>query len=352
MSDATAEPTAAQPAPQTPTERFVESYETGTGDFDEITGIAPEEGTGTGGASEPVAANSPQPAPASSISPSLLTRARDTGFDDDEIAGMQPAELERTVHRIEQQLLKSFRQSQRDRAITDTLNPNPQAPVDGPAPTAAAPQPPVEEADDFEGFDAEAYDPFIGKLVNMVRDLRKEVGDLKAMKTEYQADKKQRAEQTFSEACDQFFATREDVYGKGNFRSIKPGTREMMRRRATIEAASRYKGDSWAEKLAAADSTLWGQPTEAPAAPTADTSGRALPPRGDQGRFRRPDPLEQAAAEEFRAGAVARPTQRDDSELPPGREKAIRTASKLMNQRQQAVVNGTGDDANEEDFPG
>jgi hypothetical protein len=336
---------AATPQNPTASDLFVQSYETGDGDFNPEVPAAPVQA-----AAEPAAVSSPAPAPA--LPASLLRRAKENcGFDDGEIAEMTQPELERVVLRVEQQLLRQQRESQRANSVLNAVNQPQVEPTGFDTPQPAAPQPPVPEVDEFADFDPDEAHPVIVKLVNRVKALDAEVKSLRGLKVEFAQEKQRRADETFSQQCDRFFAGSPEVYGDGDFRAVKPGTPERMKRAATIATAAKFKTGSWEEKLTAAHEALWGPRQIQSPVPEVGAPARQLPPRGAQGRFERPDPLQQAIEAQYRDAALARPTQREAPELPPGREKAIQTASRLMNHMTSEQSNGSADDANADDFP-
>ncbi len=217
-----------------------------------------------------------------------LRLARDLGISEEEIAGTSPEALDTAVYYANQALIRQGREMSRQAAMTGAQERQPAVQQ-----TEAPKAPPL--APDFNEDD---YDP---GLMGVIKHLKQRLDRMEGLEA-------QRLGQDLTQQCDRAFARHASILGKGDYHAIKQGSPEMTRRAAVIALARSFEGaDSVDAKIDRAVQILYG------------TAGAAAPAE-----------TATPQAEEWRRGGVARPTHRAPSAEPPGEQKAMRTAARIL----------------------
>ncbi len=235
----------------------------------------------------------------------LVRQAGEFGLDADAVATMTTSALGRVVnqmHRDRQQWRESFAQ-QRD--------------LDGNSPTI--PTTPTAKDEDFDlGFDASQFDPtLINGFKSVLSRQQKKIAELESRLGGVQQSLEQRDNETRSAWVDRLLNEHGnlDRIGKGNVRQIKPNSAELRLRQSVLNHAQVLAGpkaspEEWIPLIPDALKELGLTKSEQPA---------------------QQKPTNRITQEQWDAGTLALPTQRNGAAEPNGDVKAVRNLEKKMN---------------------
>ena len=207
-----------------------------------------------------------------------------------------------------------------------------------------APLPAQPEDDLLAGADLSAFDPTIAKALQRVADQDKTIKELREQLNGVNQRETQRVARTSGEMLDQAFeslgASFEPFFGKGNAVDNEVDAESMTRRRALvamagIDFAKPFSVRSVAAAIKKAAESMYG-PALKSAAPR---DPYAEPADGVPIRVANPRPT-----------PTARPTQRVNAPEPPGRQKAIRSVSRILEAQRTNETNESNGAAEPEDF--
>jgi hypothetical protein len=251
-------------------------------------------------------------------SPRLVRMAKDLGLDDGEIASFPVDRLEEVVYHLNKQALSQARQSSIERTIAGATErglggqqPDPSAPAAATTPAAT---------EDFDlGIDETQYDPgLIAAIKKMGAAQEKKIKDLESRLEQVNQREAVRANETMANRIDRAFTKHETHLGKGKGRELEEDSRDYQRRIAVLAMVDRNKSKQSLEaKIDLAVKNLYGEPAAAPARKPATVLNQDDDGLEDRRR-------------EWANGGLARPTQRQPSDLPNGTRKAEKSvAAKL-----------------------
>lgn len=260
----------------------------------------------------------------------LKRLALEAGFDESDIASIDPVSLERSVNLLALKSLREAKQTRREQTVSNSTDRN----LANQTPTA----PPAEEdpLSDYDFGEEEGKkitaDFFHPALQNVIKKQARELKELKKQVMALTGREVARENETRFQMFDRVFADSgfTDHFGTGPGKSFKPEDGEMQKRIAMIVLSKNMSGADEEAKLREAIKTVYGT-KKAPVAPTQDD---------DDGLA--------AAREQWQKSRVNRPTQRN--EPPPGKGKtaAVRAVQQKLNDFGAEGVNG---DVDENDFP-
>ena len=267
----------------------------------------------------------------------LKNLALDLGIPEEDIEGLETADLDRVVKVTARQALRIQREaSDRQKTILNSVDRNITQQVQEPAPP---------EADPFA--DMGEFDP---RLVNMLRSQDKTIKELREQLTGVNQREVQRVARTSGEMLDDAFAALgasfEPFFGKGNAVDGEVEAESLNRRRALvglagIDFSKPFTVKSVTAAIKKAAESMYG-PALANAQPPAQVDPYAQPAT--------PTPPVTARQKQWQENTVAKPTQRQSVPEPPGRAKAIRSVSRILESERAAVNNENNGSAEPEDF--
>ena len=330
--------TQAPPRTPTPTETFVEQYEIDEGDLLPATpaATAPEAELTAPPLEHPSAPRERDPATGRFVtppeaapsphSPRLVRMAKDLGLDDGEINSIPAERLDEIVYHLNKQALSQARTSSIERTLAGATE-RPLA-SQQPDPAAAA----VVPADDDLGLDEAQYDPGLLKAFKKLQDAgqasAKKIKELEGQLQQVTQRQAARANETMANRIDRAFVKHKAHVGEGRGAELAEGSREYQRRIAILTMVDRDKGKGSLEaKIDKAVSDLYGEARRPPVTVL-------------------PDPLE-ARRQAWNDGTLARPTQRQPSDLPNGSRKAERSVAAALAEMGVAEESG---EAGADDF--
>lgn len=263
--------------------------------------------------------------------PERLKRlALEAGFEPDDIAGIDPVSLERSVNLLALKSLREAKQIKRDQTVSNAVDRN--------LANQNPPQPQVDE-DPLSDYDFGeengqklGADFFHPALQNVIKKQAKELKELKKQVAALTGREVARENETRFQMYDRVFADSgfEDHFGKGPGKQFKAEDGAMQKRVAMIILSRTMSGPDEEAKLREAIKTVYGSRAQAT-------------PKNDD------DDLDLSAAQQqWQQARLNRPTQR--KELPPtkGKNAAVRAVTQKLNDFGAEGVNG---DVEPEDFP-
>lgn len=281
----------------------------------------------------------PAGAPAPGQHPQRLIRlANELGMDEAEIAAMpDTATLEQVVHHLNLKSLREAKANNRDRMTTPnpTLADRPTPPSPAVSPAAADDDPLADydwgEMDGENGKIKVTLDQFNPGLVKLLRDQAKELKTLRAQVGFLTAHEGIRQDETRNQMIDRVFdSSGLERLGKGRGRDMKQLDPAFQRRLAVLAVAEKIPGEDIEARVKEAIQILYGEPVAAsPSEPE-------------------PGPTLTENQRRWQAAQVARPTQRKEAPLRPGKAAAVRAVAEQLNSFGAETVNG---DVDADDFP-
>lgn len=267
----------------------------------------------------------------------LVDQASDLGYTQEDLDTTPTDQLGREISRLHKQLRQNTRQDDRAQTVETARG-------------SVEPLPPEPEKDelDFGGVKDDEGSPFTEKhlhpgiaaiLKAQAKQLKDLKADLEAVKG-YTQSKINEENLTIAERIDNTFAKFNDPrLGKGSVDQLKPNSTELMFRRAILAKASEMAGERSSKeaklgKLEEAYKSLFGSSppkAEEPAAPSA------------------PAGTSRITKEQWKNGAVNRPTQRKGAPEPRGVSKAEKAVAEKM--REEGLSGEGGEDVNLDEFP-
>lgn len=259
----------------------------------------------------------------------LVRRAAELGMSDDEITNATTSQLDSMVYHLNQQALAEARTSaqasvlERVRSERDTDSGAPAASHDGAGPGAGqsgAPEPLIH-------LDEEAFHPdLIAGLKKFAEPLVAKIKSLEAQVAGLAQRDNARTQETVNERIDRAFQQLGDEgnFGTGPVADLSNDDPQYARRIAVLNEARRMAGSKGTvsqqlAKIKAAAERLYGtKPTPKPAGEPYGSPEPAKPSNGSR-----------ITAEDWKAGGLARPTNRDTEE-PPSAKKAERAVANYM----------------------
>lgn len=320
-----------------------------------------------------VPASPPPPAPAAvtqsgaAHSPVTLYQAKSLGISEAEIADCTPKELERLVmHGL------SVREEMRREFVIDDAKRRQQGAPSGSAATAtAAPAdstsaapggPKVEDplalpwGTDEEGKSFE--DAVHPSIAAVVKHLAKQNADLTSKVEQLLAAETQRGQLTAAQKLDNLFARNPDVFGTEPGSKLPPTSPAKQKMLAVIKVMEALAGGSMDERFEEAHRILYGElpggaaPASQPSAaapPAGPANGKPLPPRREDGTFRKPKPGEQihdddvvdeAEVNRWAGSGSALPTHRNEP-TEKGKKAATQSVDRLLRENPDILGEGT-----------
>lgn len=255
----------------------------------------------------------------------LIEAAKEAGFDDNEIASIPTDQLHAQVHRA-QRAARLAQQQEREAFARIHGQERPQQPRE---------QAPPPEPDDnlvIDELEKEGYDPRLMKTMRKLIARNKELETIKSEIGNVAHRERERSVTTNTEKIEAAFESLGPdfhvYFGDGAASEMANGSPELRRRRMMLaDAGINFDKDSVQaikKKIKAAAEIAYGpvlnkkKPVEEVPDPYA---GVVKSSKTNGQRF---------TNEEWDAAAVARPTHRDNAELPLGDERAIRNLAKKM----------------------
>ncbi len=265
-------------------------------------------------------------------SPSIVRRAKRHGLTEAELADYTPEILEGILDDREAQIVAY----QRQKDVIQSMNPPAPAaadPASPPSPQGSVSPAPAGDQVDWgtdENGQPLSEDAFHPAIVKLFKQCLREIKALKEQTGHLTQREVARENETRSETCDRVFAEREDLFGKGNRRTLAKDDPGLQRRLAVLAIAEKTPGRTVEECLTKAIQVLYGTTTPtAPAEPVTDDK----------------------RATEWANATVARPTQRKPGVEPLGDKKAEKAVAERLREYQAAAKNGEAGDASLDDFP-
>ena len=270
----------------------------------------------------------PEPAPASTHPDWLVQQAKDFGFEDDEIAGMDTSALTRQVKR-QSRLITKFREEQsaarelQSREVTAPTSPVPDVPP------ATAP------ADDFD-LKEEDIAPEIYRVLRSQHDRLKALEALVPTIKKVDAYQEQRRAESLEQWADRLITQHGDKtkIGEGPMRSLEANSPAVIFRQTVAAYARRLAGEKagpreWIPRIpeALAKLNMAGAP-ESPPEPEKPKNGKT------KNGF---------APEEWRAAALQQPTHRSGAQELKGDALAVANLERKLREQGQ----GTGQEDSE-----
>ncbi len=337
----------APPRPNTATETFVEQYDLDTGD-DPVGEAAPSPTEATPQAASdasPPAGPTSQRDPAtgrfvtaeaaipssphspSAHSPRLVRMAKDLGLDDGEIESIPAERLDEIVYHLNKQALSQARTNSIERTLAGATERNIVSQQPDPAVPAAQP------TDEFDlGIDEAQYDPGLIKAIKAMGQRQEaKIKELESQLKVVNERQVQRTNETTANRIDRAFGKHAAHLGTAKGSELEEGSRDYQRRIAILTMVDRNKSKASLEaKIDQAVSALYGEPAATPKKTQASAINDELEARG----------------REWNAGALARPTQRQPTDMPNGSRKAEKSVAAAL-----AEIGAAGDgEPGAEDF--
>jgi hypothetical protein len=265
----------------------------------------------------------------------LKNLAVDLGIPDEAIEGLETAGLDRLVKITARQALRLQREANANqRTLANSIDHNL-----GNQPAPPQPQP---EEDWLAGAQLEAFDPTIQKALQKISDQEKTIKELREQVVGVNQRETQRVARTSGEMLDQAFeglgAAFEPFFGKGNAVDGEVEAESMTRRRALVQMAGIDFSKSFSARSVATAIKKAAESMYRPAL-------KAATPRDTYAEPETPPPTNRP-----QPTVTARPTQRTTAPEPPGRQKAIRSVSRMMEAQLASENNETNGAAEPEDF--
>jgi len=336
-----AAPEAATQAPaRTANQTFVDQYEIDPPEAPEALPDASEPDTNAVPAPGPVSAPrerdpatgrclAPAEAVPSQHSPRLVRMAKDLGLDDGEINSIPADRIEDIVYHLNKQALAQARSHSIERTLAGATERNIVNQQSDPVAPAAKP------ADEFDlGIDEAQYDPgLIAAIKKMGKSQDARIKELESQVSAVTQREVVRANETTADRIDRAFSKHETHLGKGKGRELAEESRDYQRRIAILAMVDRDKGKGSLEsKIDHAVTNLYGAP--APAAPAKPAAAAD-------------DPELETRRRDWNNGGLARPTQRQPSDMPNGTRKAEKSVAAQL--KEMGAVEESGE-AGPEDF--
>lgn len=310
---------------------------------DEVNEPASPAAVATATAPEPV----PVPAPAAAVSrhaPRLLRMAKMVGIPDVESEQL-----------TSEQLLAEIDLAQRELDLTNRIASNRRQP-EPEKPVVEEKEPlPWGQKPDGTPYTEEDYAPAVGAALKAAKAAEKRAAKAEAEVARLRSERQQ---ETFVESLERRFAERPDLFGKGKGSSLDPASREMKRRVAIAHLVKGLDGQqgSFDAKYDHFFNSLYDPlPAPAPAAPPPAPKAPAKPAAAVEEEEEVPveanGHAKRFTEEDFRKGAIAKPTQRKQAPEPKGLPRARRVFMEQLRENGLDENNGVAVSDEESELP-